>query len=49
MPALDPPNLSVKHLRAIVALARFGSFIAAASHLRMSDFVAKVVGGFCER
>jgi LysR family transcriptional regulator, carnitine catabolism transcriptional activator len=37
MPALDPPNLSAKHLRAVVALARFGSFIAAASYLRMSQ------------
>lgn len=34
---LDLPDLSVKHLRAIVALARFGSFIAAASYLRMSQ------------
>ena len=25
------PNLSMKHLRAVVTLARFGSFIAAAS------------------
>jgi len=33
----DAPNLSVKHLRAIVALARFGSFIAAASFLRISQ------------
>ena len=37
MPSLDVPNLSVKHLRAVVALARFGSFIAAASYLRMSQ------------
>jgi LysR family carnitine catabolism transcriptional activator len=37
MPTLDPPNLSAKHLRAVVALARFGSFIAAASYLRMSQ------------
>jgi len=34
---LDVPNLSIKQLRAIVALARFGSFIAAASYLRMSQ------------
>jgi LysR family transcriptional regulator, carnitine catabolism transcriptional activator len=34
---LDAPNLSVKHLRAIAALARFGSFIAAASYLKMSQ------------
>jgi LysR family carnitine catabolism transcriptional activator len=34
---LDAPNLSMKHLRAIVALATFGSFIAAASYLRMSQ------------
>jgi LysR family carnitine catabolism transcriptional activator len=34
---LDAPNLSTKHLRAVVALARFGSFIAAASYLRMSQ------------
>lgn len=33
----DVPNLSVKHLRAIVALARFNSFIAAASFLRISQ------------
>lgn len=37
MAGLDPPNLSTKHLRAVVALARFGSFIAAASYLRMSQ------------
>jgi LysR family carnitine catabolism transcriptional activator len=37
MSTLDPPNLSAKHLRAIVALARFGSFIAAAAYLRMSQ------------
>jgi LysR family carnitine catabolism transcriptional activator len=37
MPGLDVPNLSVKHLRAVVALARFGSFIAAASYLRISQ------------
>ncbi len=37
MSDLDVPNLSIKHLRAIVALARFGSFIAAASYLRMSQ------------
>src|SRR5882672_6371115 len=34
---LDVPNLSIKHLRAIVALARFGSFVAAASYLRISQ------------
>ncbi|MFT6581106.1 MAG: LysR family transcriptional regulator [Alphaproteobacteria bacterium] len=33
----DVPDLSVKHLRAIVALARFGSFIAAASYLQISQ------------
>jgi LysR family transcriptional regulator, carnitine catabolism transcriptional activator len=33
----DVPNLSMKHLRTIVTLARFGSFIAAASYLRMSQ------------
>jgi Bacterial regulatory helix-turn-helix protein, lysR family len=33
----DVPNLSMKHLRAIVTLARFGSFVAAASALRMSQ------------
>jgi LysR family carnitine catabolism transcriptional activator len=33
----DAPNLSMKHLRAVVALARFGSFIAAASYLRVSQ------------
>jgi len=33
----DIPDLSVKHLRALVALARFGSFSAAASYLRMSQ------------
>lgn len=33
----NAPNLSMKHLRAIVALARFGSFTAAASYLRMSQ------------
>jgi len=31
------PNLSMKHLRAVVTLARFGSFIAAASYLRVSQ------------
>jgi LysR family carnitine catabolism transcriptional activator len=31
------PNLSMKHLRAVVTLARFGSFIAAASYLHMSQ------------
>jgi LysR family transcriptional regulator, carnitine catabolism transcriptional activator len=34
---LEAPDLSVKHLRAIVALARFGSFIAAASFLGISQ------------
>jgi len=34
---LDVPNLSMKHLRTVVTLARFGSFIAAASYLRMSQ------------
>jgi LysR family carnitine catabolism transcriptional activator len=33
----DIPDLSVKHLRALVALARFGSFNAAASYLRISQ------------
>ncbi len=33
----DVPNLSMKHLRAVVALARFGSFVAAASYLRISQ------------
>jgi LysR family carnitine catabolism transcriptional activator len=33
----DVPNLSVKHLQTVVTLARFGSFIAAASYLRMSQ------------
>jgi LysR family carnitine catabolism transcriptional activator len=33
----DIPNLSAKHLRAIVSLARFGSFIAASSYLRISQ------------
>ncbi len=33
----DVPNLSMKHLRAVVTLARFGSFVAAASYLRMSQ------------
>jgi LysR family carnitine catabolism transcriptional activator len=31
------PDLSMKHLRAVVTLARFGSFIAAASYLHMSQ------------
>ncbi|MEZ5852032.1 MAG: LysR substrate-binding domain-containing protein [Hyphomicrobiaceae bacterium] len=31
------PDLSIKHLRAIVALARFGSFVAAASFLGISQ------------
>src|SRR6516165_2367277 len=31
------PNLSMKHLRAVVTLASFGSFIAAASYLRVSQ------------
>lgn len=34
---LDAPDLSVKHLRAVAALARFGSFIAAASFLGVSQ------------
>jgi LysR family transcriptional regulator, carnitine catabolism transcriptional activator len=34
---LDVPDLSMKHLRTLVTLARFGSFIAAASYLRMSQ------------
>jgi LysR family transcriptional regulator, carnitine catabolism transcriptional activator len=33
----DVPDLSMKHLRTVVTLARFGSFIAAASYLRMSQ------------
>lgn len=33
----DVPDLSAKHLRSIVALARFGSFIAAASYLGISQ------------
>ncbi|MBN8957510.1 MAG: LysR family transcriptional regulator [Rhizobiales bacterium] len=33
----DVPNLSAKHLRAMAVLARFGSFIAAASYLRISQ------------
>jgi len=33
----DVPNLSMKHLRTVVTLARFGSFVAAASYLRMSQ------------
>jgi DNA-binding transcriptional LysR family regulator len=37
MSGLDAPNLSVKHLRATVSLARFGSFIAAASFLNISQ------------
>src|SRR2546427_12836802 len=31
------PELSVKHLRSVVALAHFGSFVAAAVQLRMSQ------------
>jgi LysR family carnitine catabolism transcriptional activator len=31
------PNLSVKHLRAIIALARFGSFVAASAYLHISQ------------
>jgi LysR family transcriptional regulator, carnitine catabolism transcriptional activator len=34
---LDVPDLSAKHLRAVVTLARFGSFVAAAAHLHMSQ------------
>jgi LysR family carnitine catabolism transcriptional activator len=37
MIAQDVSNLSTKHLRAVVALARFGSFIATASYLRISQ------------
>jgi LysR family transcriptional regulator, carnitine catabolism transcriptional activator len=33
----DIPNLSMKHFRTVVTLARFGSFVAAASYLRMSQ------------
>jgi LysR family carnitine catabolism transcriptional activator len=33
----EVPDLSTKHLRAIVALARFGSFVAAAVYLRVSQ------------
>ena len=33
----DVPDLSAKHLRAVVALAHFGSFVAAAAHLRISQ------------
>lgn len=33
----DVPELSVKHMRAIVALARYGSFVAAASYLHISQ------------
>ena len=33
----DVPNLSTKHLRTVVTLARFGSFIATAAYLRMSQ------------
>lgn len=33
----DVPELSVKHLRAVVTLARFGSFIAASTYLRISQ------------
>src|SRR5262245_46401346 len=32
----DVPNLSIKHLRTVVALARFGSFIAAAQSVRFA-------------
>jgi LysR family carnitine catabolism transcriptional activator len=38
MTAMDGvPELSAKHLRSVVALARFGSFVAAAAHLHMSQ------------
>jgi LysR family carnitine catabolism transcriptional activator len=37
MPPPDVPDLSAKHLRAVVALAQFGSFVAAAAHLKMSQ------------
>jgi LysR family transcriptional regulator, carnitine catabolism transcriptional activator len=33
----DVPNLSVKHLQTVVTLARFGSFMATASYLRISQ------------
>jgi LysR family transcriptional regulator, carnitine catabolism transcriptional activator len=33
----DVPDLSVKHLRAVVAVAHFGSFIAASAYLRVSQ------------
>jgi LysR family carnitine catabolism transcriptional activator len=33
----DVPNLSAKHLRAVVALAQLGSFVAAAAHLKISQ------------
>jgi LysR family carnitine catabolism transcriptional activator len=33
----DVPNLSAKHLRAVVALAQYGSFVAAAAHLKISQ------------
>jgi LysR family carnitine catabolism transcriptional activator len=32
----EVPDLSMKHFRAVVTLARFGSFTAAASYLRVS-------------
>ena len=34
---LAVPDISLKHLNAIVSLARFGSFIAAASYLGISQ------------
>src|SRR5260370_41341466 len=33
----DIPDVSAKHLRAVVALARFGSFVAAAAELGISQ------------
>jgi LysR family transcriptional regulator, carnitine catabolism transcriptional activator len=33
----DVPDLSARHLRAVVALARYGSFVAAASYLGLSQ------------
>jgi LysR family carnitine catabolism transcriptional activator len=37
MAASLDPDLSARHLRAVVTLARFGSFVAAAAHLNMSQ------------
>jgi LysR family carnitine catabolism transcriptional activator len=36
-PLRDDPDLSTKHLRAVVTLARFASFVAAAAYLGMSQ------------